>query len=323
MGIAFTQADIVTGTIRGDSSANLPADIAATLVAAGWSRVRSVTNGYVYQTESPQSIGVRVLVQDQGNAYLGKSYIRIQFMNLAEDAPGYAHQLIFGAGREFLMTAGICQFFIAPAGICTEAYLGASGHTVAGGIPFIPENLFGECGAEAPDFGVTGNWWSCGSGLDGVSRNFRNGYVCAGAWSGSLNSLVAMTLGGGDYRRFSCLRLFPLTSTEDVDSSWYTPMFVRRLDDSPLLIDPLIGWENPYMLYAPARVFGQIWDALLVTEPRDLESEFTTEEEGNTVTWSCWSDGPEQWGDFTHFCSLHLIKGIAGPPGGGLRNYAY
>ena len=329
MSIAFSHGPLCYQLIDGSTSPDLRAGLDIALAAAGWARVRSVTNGYVYGSLSPQGLPSKLLVQDQDRHYLGKGYINLQWMSGDEARAGYAHELIYASGRSYQAVANRCQLFVSLPGISDQkAPDGGYAHTVAGGTLFIPDNPLAECFAEGSEEGAWEAWWSCGSGLGpfDVFENFRTGYRPQRRWSASFNGdlMVEDQKDLPPYEPANRLRLIPIGVPRP---DWgILPSNSRSVlfDEEPLWLDPLVAWGTGAQRDGIARIRGQIWDAMLASCDRPLDSEVVTLEDGQEMRWINFSHstGDMQRGaPGTYYGSLHLLK--SGPGVAGLANYAY
>lgn len=317
MSVAYSKSPVIKGTIRGDTKAHLRADLDAILARAGWTVKTAVTNGIKYTISSPDGFQCKVLIEDD-TSYTGGIAIAgggpsvvVQFLNFAETAFGFPHQLAIGPYPEFQVVAGICQLFIAVPGLADGSGLSPQS-SVAGGIPARPANL-GPCVVGIAPDAITDIWWSCGAAPSIFVRfeDFRIGPFCSSYFTHGLNGAATNYAGAALDASAGELCLFPLTPTLILTVP--SPVITYGSHD-PLTIDALMGWGW--------QIRGQLWDAFLRTAAGalDLLSTSTdTDSSGlpvtlQTISWHT---------DF--YSTLHLILGHPVSPEvtTELGNYAY
>ena len=311
MGIAFSERLIKGQHIEADGAEEFIENLDLLLRAVNWTPIEALEDGgYKYQLESRQELTCRCIVQpDPANP---SSVVIVQFLSDDELVEGRIHRLQMGTGRVLFAIAGHCQLFISLPDYSNDADSYGYGHSVAGGIPYVDPAELGEEVSES--CAVTGNsdittelWWSCGDGgaLGSGNDNFRFSLVCSpSAFSGVRNGVACHPplIGAGD-----ALRIFPLRHPTAISNPW--GQYTAWVDDSPIWIDPLIGWSNRD---GQARVRGQLWDAMLASRDMPLDDEiYTTEADVASTT------GRGLWRNYTHY------KGVDTPIPTDAEPYSY
>lgn len=323
LGIAFTNGPVkFTDTLRCDTGAHLIADLDAFLLLVNWTHAAVITNGFIYTLTSPQTFPLFVSIQDVGNAgqppsFSYSGHIVIQCMdNTSGLNAGWPHWIGYGYGQPYLeAVADQCQLFLAlPAGGTPPTFGAAT--SVAVGVPYVGIGT-GPCTTGVNPITVSTVWWSCGAGAqNGIEPDFRTAWAALLNFSYSLNGVTTLApQSPPNPNQYSgMLNVFPLTPTN------LSAQVVKYGFLTPLMIDPFIGW-----LWA---IYGQLWDALLLTAIAGAQdSQFSTVEVnsggGNSIAdWIVWgyeNDGLSPAG--TYFGTLCLLT--APPSGGGVFAYAY
>jgi hypothetical protein len=289
MPVAYSGKRIIFDAIRGTSPADMIEDLAIRLPLVGWQVVRDVTGGgKVYEITSlqPALYKARVLIQDDlsykidnptSDLYNFRSVVW-QFMNQAEDALGFPHQVkTNNTFPTFQGLFGRCQGFLSVPGEANGAW-----SSVGGGIPYVP--IVGGVCSEGLTPPTIGNiWWSCGGSQFPFS--FREQSDCYACMSYCLNDAVVVAADNNNIRPLDgLLRVLPLTATNTISHNqipWPTRIYNTN---NPLVIDAFVSWEW--------KIRGQLWDAFLLTAAGTLDSltSYTDEYAGNffnvrATTW--------------------------------------
>lgn len=235
----------------------------AALLASGWTVIRSVTNGKVYQTAAAPVSGLkmRLLVQDQGTGSIAGSWIILQAMTADELGVGIAHTiLVAGNYTQYQTIVGCCQMFLS-ASAAAGPVIGDQSYSFACGVPSLPPNtptsvcLVGIAGPPV----VTDIWWACGPGNQAffACPDWRLAPRCFGCFDYSLNGSVTSVLapsGANQDPSQGMLGLFYLCATANTDYATYVPVPVTTyLIGTPLYLDAIMGWQW--------QIRGQLWDA--------------------------------------------------------------
>lgn len=271
MPIAYSQRTILKATIRADTSAHFRSDVDAALLNAGWSVVRTVTNGKVYAcVPAPVStLRLHLLVQDQGTGSSFAHWIVFQAMSVDELSVGLAQTIAVATGgvvTTYQAIVGCSQFFISIPGRVSSGILDDQSGAFACGVPSLPQGTAAPgCSTNSELAATTDEWWSCGDGNGlAYAENFRSGPRCFNAWSACRNGVVTFNVVGND--PFSgMLGLWFLSPADNIDAPFYTAVPVTTYGiNTPLVIDALFGWQ--YLIR------GQLWDAFQKTGAQALDS---------------------------------------------------
>lgn len=341
MGIAFSQLPIVDTLVDGSTSALLRSGLHTAVTAAGWVETAAVTNGKRYRLTSSQGLQCKCLIQDQGVIHgSGFGFINVQFMSEDETRLGVGMAL-FIAPRSYRVVAGHCQLFVSLPGYSDDTDNGGAtpyyGQSLAGGIPYIAKDqlgiaMTGECGRLVDAELTTESWWSASATLADASTIglgnlgfgnypcFRWGFQTSVAWSACHNADV---VNWAKVQPPSYVRLLPLAHV-DFDRTLEVslkPSIWRNGD--PLYIDPFVAWGTSTR--APARLRGQLWDAMICTTDQPLDAALATVEDGQAASWRNYTHykGSMAYGSpGSYHMSLYLLTGT--PAGGDTEsNYVY
>ncbi len=298
---------VYSTTIRGDTKTHLLDDIHAALVAAGWDP-SAIAGGYQYEIESPQLLGAKVRIT-AGSFQL----IQIQFLSLNETVLGAVHYLgsvsatPAPGGGTYQLWANQCQLFISIAGIDTRPafYFTA----VQGGIPWVPIDTLGVCGAHTGPERTTEAWWSAGDSGTFDASSFRDSFylTAASTWNGCHNGALST------HTDLAALRLVPKAVALAAGRSYFAIARMQYFGGAPLYLDPLIAWGGASPT-STALVRGELWDAMIPSLPRPLD--YT-----ETVCGAQWVNymGAQT---ATRWAALYLLLGL--PAGTARRgNYVY
>lgn len=318
MAIAWSERRIVDDVFNGEGTAAVLEGCYQVFVACGMEPA-AIEGGWIFGMESKQGYLARVRLRLDEETYL-RPAVTFQMCSWDQTREGPIHPLLTGTGRLYRVMACECQFFIACEGVSTEAQDGVHAHSVAGGIPFVPRSEQqdpGACSVESDDV-TTELWWSCGNGEAGA-QNFRSSLLCSGAsvWCGNRNEeLLAPETSFG--QGASSLRLLATRHAANGN-----PPRSLRLNGALLALDPLIGWGTPEG--DPARVRGQLYNAIFGSNDRPLDEEIETAEEVNgvsqTVSWVNYCHDSQSGSPQTYHGALYLAVGKPVPDLFG--NYAY
>lgn len=295
MGIWYTNKPIYDRWASAESRDEVFAGFDAGLQAAGWDR-STITGGYRYRATSPQVFGGRPnfhVTADLDLLFESADYLTVQFQ-----PGGLKHRLAWESGRTYWYWINCCQFHIAVpylAGMCWDRSDPHPHNTVSGGIPYLYEGGYRGDLTETTDEITAQCWWSWGDSGDGPSATgaqtvygsacnprkdtYRWDYPWYGCWSALYGDTVA-----GSHKNWAPydgwnMRLPTPQSGEVVDDNAgrtdkgsNTRAIYRDL--RPLYSEPMIAWGlgppkwspiNPDINLNSPRVFGQLWDAMLVT----------------------------------------------------------
>jgi hypothetical protein len=331
MGIAYSpdQTKLILSDVDASTPAALLAGLHTAVTAAGWSTVRSITDGHVYELTSPQdsTLKCRVRIQDTGRTLSGSlitgtlDAIDLQFLSVDEASEGYPHYLACEAGRVLRVHLNPCQVFIwDPA-----ADPLSRGRSVSGGIPYVDATTVEPIPACAPGGPARAAevWWNCGDTNDtGAAHTFRTHYrIYPGHWSAFYNGrLINSDSPATGYEGRGAVRILPLTPANPILLDERTN---KSLDGTPeaatrwygseraLYIEPLLAWWHEM----PQRYIGQVWDSFLATA---------------NVTETEIVDGSETWvnyskqvtgQNYSYYSSLFLLTVAGAAPAG--VNVAY
>jgi hypothetical protein len=280
MAVRYTGGPIqYSTTVPSDTSADFRAALDAIISLCALSKT-SVTGGYKYLFQSPDGLQMKLWVQDLGDHSVQGSFIRFTPTSADETQTGQIQVIIYD-GRTYEAWCNCCQFFISPFGDPgTQSFV-----SFACGIPAL-ESQTGPCSG-GQSVTVTNLWWSSGSGNGafGGASNFRNSRYASGAYTAAYNSNLYVATGNTDPQSLS---LIPLCTPINVDGYLSPPDTLRYITDVGLRIDALIAQGS--------QVFGQLWDAHLLTSLATLDSQvILTDEDSNnnpfSTTWTCWNYG--------------------------------
>lgn len=324
MAIAYSHRFIFHGTIQADTSANFRADTDTALLAAGWTIIRSITDGKVYESSPAPSSGLamRLIVQDRGTGGFAGPYIIFQPMSVSEASVGIAHTIVYGNGNipHYQTIAGCSQFWISVPNAVNPPITGDHSSSFACGVPCLPPGTLvapsPECSAVGVAPGVfTDIWWANGPGNDAFfyRQDFRSGPRCYGCFEYSVNNVITIvnpSSGVDQSPQQGMLGLFFLSSTYNIDGTGASQAQVITYNiGAPLYIDSLMGW-----LW---QIRGQLWDSFQQTNAQTLDqiSVFTdTDIYGRPFQLSA-----QAWSS-SYYSSLRLLTAN---PGGGEFAYIY
>lgn len=256
-------------------------------------------------------------------------------MQLHGTATGWGHYVTTGAGYQFQMVAGPCQYFLSRPGVRWAS----AGSTIAGGIPYIPDGCTAYPDGPAPDE----CWWSTGDALwPPGSNTLRTAIGYQGgmrAWSGYFHRpdedpAGALITPGVAYDLICVEQVFALNPGD------YGALNTRMEfpQDEPYLYEPLLAWgdkipEGEPAANYPPKVRGQIWDALVLSGPGlwdeklygstpPIEGLLHLEGDHPTSTWLNYTMNPNPFWTPGFLGNLYLLLPGSGG-GGGIANVAY
>ncbi len=338
MGVIYADKSYYDYGIDGATSAGLRAGLDALLTACGWTVVRAIADGKVYEGTSSQARKVRLIIQDLGDVDQGAGFIRLTFWNPAETVAGAVHPLIYRAGRVYRAVACECHLFVWLGTTTLGAHSdGYRGYDVAGGIPYIPELDLGDPCGGGDSLLVSDIFWSCSAGLGGggIGANpwggglfvyydfysFRNHFLCGSPWNGVYS--VSSGYENGLVKKYGDfgipplqVRLIPHCPLRNSTGAQKTGN-LRFSTDAPLRVEPFIAWDGA--------IRGQLYNAFIECRRNAAGVEIADDEDA-AYTWVNYSYGPDWGSDVrTRYSSLFLLKGqnVSGPPAGGISNLAY
>lgn len=265
MSLVFASGTHVHSTVPADDIATLIAEIETALTTAGWTVISGAASTNIkfqsIATAAGNQIRVRVW-DDSGNC------VRIRLMNVAETVvqtdSGY---LLPAAAKEFIINANRHQFTI----YC-EGSDNARDFVMVSAL-YIPSHLtslYTTCAFILSQSGTdtdTGNKGSFRVGLSARhpdSRHFGNFFGMVGSTTLEIINNTTTTAHAGTPG-------FMVPQFTDVD----TQEGVLWHDQSAFIIEPLIGWGLSDLI-DPCRVYGQLWNAALVSEAYPMDEVPTT-----------------------------------------------
>ena len=323
MPIAYSNKPIVVASIRTDTSAHFRSDLETALLAAGWAKARTLTDGAVYECVTPDVhvLRARLLVQDKGTSGLAGHYMIFQGRTQDESGVGQEHTVVYGNGvvSAYQAIIGKCQIFLSVPGTAHSVYLGDQSSQFAFGVPSIPPSLEAgtPCAQDADAPPITDIWWANGDGNLPFKQcaNFRTSPRCFGCFDYSVNGAVTSITPGSFTEDPSqgMLTLLYLTPTNNIDVSTYVAQPVIKYSTlAPLNIDALIGWQW--------QIRGQVWDAFQRTRAEPLDATQSYEDldtNGATINLTC-----KVWMS-SFYTSLLLMIVSPAPSSSGSWNVAY
>jgi hypothetical protein len=310
--IAYSQRLIVNDVLRADTASNCIVDLGDQLVRAGWTLVRTVAGGAVYEATSPDSVDykARLLIQDDTNWKVDNPHIDLynfrsvvlQVMNVAETVKSFYHQIRADAFYSYFQTViGRCQVFLSVPG-----HDGTAWSSFACGIPALPR--VGTCTSGLTLSTITDMWWSCGGSQWGF--DFRSNANCYACMCYYLNGVLVTAPDNNSISpALGYLCLFPLTSPDTYSSGAINWPSITYSAHARLNIDAFLGWQW--------KIRGQLWDAFLQTAESSLDalaSYLDQDASGGifTVSTIVWHS--------EFYSSLTLVTGVTGS---GVSNNAY
>lgn len=294
MGFAASNSTISYSVIPADNVGLILSGLHSILSGVGWTST-VITDGRQYTIASPDMLGAKVRIID-----VGSGNVSIQFLSLDELRIGFAHLLSARAAKEFQVWANCCQLFISMHGVLlpdiTNGFC-----SVAGGIPFVPPDLLGDCGVDVGPVLATEIWWSNGDGNGSDPSSFRTTIV-PGSWSACYNGVL---LPIASTRVISSLRLFP----KAIALPWGPfPGIVPRTrwyGGEQLFFEPFIGW-GALDIDSPARVRGQLYDIAMGSVYAPIDDEISDQ----GFDFINYMGDPPAHVDATRFSNLYMLKGV-------------
>lgn len=300
MGLAYTNGPIRYGTVPASPPEDFIAAIDAMVLDAGWTKLGPYEdNGFEYQIQSPQALLARCRIWFPDDA-AWPNCLAIQFFSAIDpDIQGMVHHFVAGFENTFegddrgfthyVVWVNMCQLFI---GAVHPRSWEKFPRAVQGGIPFAAGAVTGtpECQAQTPAPPETTQelWWSAGddsgvydeiSTLPGSMANFRNSYFCQKFSFCHNSQLVNAAIGNPTIPTENlALQVAIVRSAIDWNAltiSW--PLGFVYPDMSPLANNPLLVYN--------ATIYGELWDAVLISRAMDLEEpEQIYESDANRTT---------------------------------------
>ena len=257
-------------------------------------------NGHVYLLESPSlfTCQMRVWHKGSGDASYPNSYA-FQFLgNYVGAGVGQVHHISssgheFGANFDYRVWANQCQIFIARPGVrqaraeygTTFAY---KPYSMCGGIlhpldriaPFVACQL--QSGPAAEETGEL--WWSAGDddGKGGVFdedfgqesygtvESFRSGHICRRYSFCHNGSVTAVEFASTELQSLQLCILRPGGYGGDRSPQGWDNGFRFLVDARPVQVEPFLALGGT--------IYGQLYDALLLSAPYELEATERIEE---------------------------------------------
>lgn len=249
--------------------------------ALGWES-EEYLNGHVYLLNSPEGFSclLRIWHKDNTDPHYPDCYA-FQFLGNYESAPaGQVHHISSKGFSPFApfyyrIWANACQIFIARVGVRqSSADLGAVAHkpySVCGGVLYPLDDLAptAPCAAATPGSveATTELWWSAGDdgGNGAASRtveSFRSGHICR-RYSFCHNGNVSSTdFATSESDALQLVIMRPGGYAGNSPRGW-NDGFRFLLDTDPVQTEPFIA--------SGGIIYGQLYDALLLSKPYALE----------------------------------------------------
>jgi hypothetical protein len=310
--LAYTDANIRYETLAVDPPEDFIDALDAILLDVGWEHVSVYENGWLYQLESPQELLVRCRIWNPAvDATYTRPHFALQFLSASDPlTTGHIHRFFAGwepdfegdtrEFTEYKVWANRCSIFI---GAVHPDPRDNQPRAVQGGIPYAysATSPTPECAAENPAPEETNElWWSAGDDtgtydetapFPSCAMNFRNNYWCQRYSLCHNGTIVNRVLGTPTLaNETSALQLGILRA-----AYYWNPLiehwpdgFVRRdmtpLATEPFLIDNGIVFAG---LYNTGIIFGELYDAVLVSRPMELDAPETIWETvaGRVTEW--------------------------------------
>lgn len=261
MAIQYATGTTVHTSVAADNKATLISNIQTQLTTAGWSVVSGggTTNLKMACAATPQSNQIRVRIFDDG-----ANCVRIRVMNVAETIvmadSGY---LLPAASKTFLINANRHQFAIWSSGsIAARDFVMVSAMYIPNHLTSITTLAFliSQSNSDT-DVGSRGGF-RVGTSLRHPSTGFNGNFF------GLVNSTVMEHVGDGSTTARQGIPSLVSPRPSDTTSS---PQQTVWHDGSVFIIEPLIGWGLADIT-DPFRVYGQIWNASLITDAFTMDT---------------------------------------------------
>jgi hypothetical protein len=282
VGLAFSDSDIRRATIVASPPATFIANLDAILLDVGWTKLDDYENGFLYQLQSPQSLlaRCRIWFPDDG---AWPNCLALQMLSAADpDVVGTVHHFVAGYTAEFEGDTRAFGLYVVWADVC-QLFIGAS-HTsswqtipraVACGIPHAYGSVMAteQCSKQTPPPPEITNelWWSAGDDFGtyqdlGSAANFRNSYFCQhSSFCHNLELENQHFTSATIPAETPSLQLGIVRSAINwnVGQNDWPSGFIWP-DGAPLANNPLVIHQG--------KIYGQLWDAVLVSRPMALEA---------------------------------------------------
>lgn len=304
MAVAYTSKPTAYLQIAANPPLTFLSNLKALLLSVGWVWVSAYDNGDLYQIESPQHLKARVRIwYPNSTAYPNCFAIQMQSANFPATV-GFTHHFLAGytgpdSGAVFssyAVWANCCQLFIGA--VHTAPWYGNLLRAVQCGVPYtlLPTEVTPECEERGTTPPITNElFWSSGDDTGsgwGVFTsppslaNFRNSFFCQ-RYTLYHDTTDMSNNAGTPYTGVEAqlLQLCILRSNyywNALTNTW--PEGFVRQDLTPLAYDPLLASQG--------FIFGQLWDAVLVSKPMALEARediIETEPKEIFTKWSNYS----------------------------------
>jgi hypothetical protein len=251
--IQYPGGTIVNTTFVGTDRATTGTALETQLVNAGWTVISgSGTNDRLLESATTPTaanlIRVRIRTANLTNC------VCINMQNVAATKVSQNYFILPAALKTFRIIANKYQFFVFTPGTS------AAREFVACGVPWIPTFLHG---VMTDDLG-----WISGNGLSDTSTtvqvSFRTSLHCAGSNLGYSSGIVNGSLfdfAGSGIGGPGGMRLVTQVGGNVQDTNAF-----RWHDDSLQLVDPLIAWGLTSAVSDEAKIRGQLWGAVIVTD---------------------------------------------------------
>lgn len=302
MGLAYSNGPIRYEAIPASPPEDFIAALDPILLDCGWVKLGTYGDlGFEYLITSPgQTLRARCRIWFPDDA-AWPDCLALQFLSAVNPAiEGFVHHFVAGFTNmfpeddrgfsQYAVWADVCQIFI---GAVHPRSWELFPRAVQGGVPFASGKVEATpmCAAQTPPPSEATNelWWSAGddSGVydeifaPGSSANFRNSYFCQKFSFCHNQLLVNAEIGSPTIpTEANALQVAIVRSAINWNSlvkDW--PYGFVYPDMSPLANNPLLVYN--------ATIYGELWDAVLISRPMDLgETEQIHETDlGRTTNW--------------------------------------
>lgn len=288
MALAYTDSLIRYETVAVEPLADFIAALDAILVDVGWEKISAYENGWLYQLASPQELTARCRIWNPAvDATYTKPHFALQFLSAVDPLKvGHVHRffagwapLFGGDTREFThynVWANQCSLFI---GAVHPESRDNQPKAVQGGIPYAygATEQTPECGAENPPPAEATNelWWSAGDD-EGTYRQFPAGPTAALSFRSCYYAMRYSFCHNGAVTNFDTEN--PTLPVEAnllqlgiLKASYYWTGQTYTWAEGFVYPDLLPLASEPYLIHN-ARIYGELYDAVLLTKPMALDT---------------------------------------------------
>lgn len=303
MGLAYTNLPVTSTLITATPPLTFLSALNSLLVAVGWTRLGNYDNGSYYQIDSPQGLRARVRIWYVNTPTSPNCFVLQCYSHADPLTVGLEHRFVAGKTEAFpgdgsafttyRVWANCCQLFIGAAH--PFSWLETWPRAVECGVPHsyqatTPTPL---CTRETPASSMTNElWFSAGDdngqtfdvlGMTGEARvNFRNSFFCQRyTLVHNGNVLFAGDTGNPTVPvEANAFQLDILRSNFNWPGTYgYFSNGFTRPDGSPLAYNPMLSYQG--------YIFGELWDACLLSVPMGIDTteDIFESQRGITTRW--------------------------------------